>query len=214
LIREPGRIGVTALPTQNQTVEEILASIRAAITDDESRRTGISRIVAPPPAIRPVVARVNGLLGNASDADIEDDVAGANDEPDAQEVIDMAIEKAIDGVKAELGGAPPASDNQRRPAAEPGDRAAAGPRPAASRPSDTGGIPPRQSRPLLSSRSGAAVSASFGDLSRTMAQSTRALDEVVEDMLRPMLKAWLDNNLPAVVERLVREEIERVSRGR
>jgi len=33
-------------------------------------------------------------------------------------------------------------------------------------------------------------------------------------MLRPMLKGWLDDNLPAMVERLVRAEIERVSRGR
>jgi cell pole-organizing protein PopZ len=33
-------------------------------------------------------------------------------------------------------------------------------------------------------------------------------------MLRPMLKVWLDDNLPGLVERLVRAEIERVSRGR
>ena len=37
---------------------------------------------------------------------------------------------------------------------------------------------------------------------------------IVQDMLRPMLKSWLDENLPVVVERLVRAEIERVSRGR
>jgi hypothetical protein len=33
-------------------------------------------------------------------------------------------------------------------------------------------------------------------------------------MLRPMLKSWLDDNLPGLVERLVRTEIERVARGR
>jgi cell pole-organizing protein PopZ len=32
-------------------------------------------------------------------------------------------------------------------------------------------------------------------------------------MLRPMLKEWLDDHLPDVVERLVRAEIERVARG-
>jgi cell pole-organizing protein PopZ len=37
---------------------------------------------------------------------------------------------------------------------------------------------------------------------------------VVSELLRPMLKAWLDENLPEMVERLVRAEIERVSRGR
>jgi cell pole-organizing protein PopZ len=40
------------------------------------------------------------------------------------------------------------------------------------------------------------------------------LDQAVNDLLRPMLKTWLDENLPSLVERLVREEIERVSRGR
>ena len=33
------------------------------------------------------------------------------------------------------------------------------------------------------------------------------------EMLRPMLKHWIDDNLPGLVERLVRAEIERVSRG-
>jgi cell pole-organizing protein PopZ len=37
---------------------------------------------------------------------------------------------------------------------------------------------------------------------------------MVSDMLRPMVKTWLDDNLPAMVERLVREEIQRVARGR
>jgi cell pole-organizing protein PopZ len=32
-------------------------------------------------------------------------------------------------------------------------------------------------------------------------------------MLRPMLKDWLDENLPALVERMVEKEISRISRG-
>ncbi|WP_425420037.1 DUF2497 domain-containing protein [Oricola indica] len=39
------------------------------------------------------------------------------------------------------------------------------------------------------------------------------LDAMAEDMLRPMLQEWLDNNLPSLVERLVRAEIERIARG-
>ena len=42
----------------------------------------------------------------------------------------------------------------------------------------------------------------------------RTLDDLVKEMLRPMLKSWLDDNLPSIVERIVRAEIERVSRGR
>jgi cell pole-organizing protein PopZ len=38
--------------------------------------------------------------------------------------------------------------------------------------------------------------------------------DLVKEMLRPMLKGWLDDNLPSMVERIVRAEIERVSRGR
>ncbi|MEM9105462.1 MAG: DUF2497 domain-containing protein, partial [Pseudomonadota bacterium] len=41
----------------------------------------------------------------------------------------------------------------------------------------------------------------------------RSFEQMAEDMLRPMLQQWLDDNLPTLVERLVREEIERVARG-
>ena len=40
----------------------------------------------------------------------------------------------------------------------------------------------------------------------------RSIDDLVTDALRPMLKEWLDESLPALVERLVRAEIERVAR--
>ncbi len=69
--------------------------------------------------------------------------------------------------------------------------------------------------PLLSPSSDEAVQASFSQLAGSMpVQDPRTLEDVVTDMLRPMLKAWLDDNLPALVERLVREEIERVARSR
>ncbi|XBY46276.1 DUF2497 domain-containing protein [Methyloraptor flagellatus] len=47
-----------------------------------------------------------------------------------------------------------------------------------------------------------------------LSSNARTLEDLVQDMLRPMLKGWLDQNLPTMVERLVRAEIERVSRGR
>jgi cell pole-organizing protein PopZ len=47
-----------------------------------------------------------------------------------------------------------------------------------------------------------------------MAQNSRTFEDLVAEMMRPMLKAWLDDNLPGLVERVVRAEIERVSRGR
>jgi cell pole-organizing protein PopZ len=47
----------------------------------------------------------------------------------------------------------------------------------------------------------------------TMAGSGVTLEGLMRDMLRPMLKQWLDENLPAVVERMVEKEIARISRG-
>jgi cell pole-organizing protein PopZ len=38
----------------------------------------------------------------------------------------------------------------------------------------------------------------------------RTLEEIVREMLRPLLQAWLDTHLPGIVEQLVREEIARV----
>jgi cell pole-organizing protein PopZ len=74
---------------------------------------------------------------------------------------------------------------------------------------------PAENRSLLSPESGTAVSGAFSALAHTiMAQNARTLEGLVADMVRPMLKEWLDENLPSIVERLVREEIERVSRGR
>lgn len=58
------------------------------------------------------------------------------------------------------------------------------------------------------------VAAAFEDLNQAMAaESRRSFDEIAEDILRPMLQEWLDDNLPTLVERLVREEIQRVVRG-
>ncbi|WP_432643861.1 PopZ family protein [Pannonibacter phragmitetus] len=62
---------------------------------------------------------------------------------------------------------------------------------------------------------GAAVSAAFENLSSTiLSANARTLEDLVKEMLRPMLKSWLDQNLPVMVERLVRQEIERVVRKR
>jgi uncharacterized protein len=68
---------------------------------------------------------------------------------------------------------------------------------------------------LLSPRTTAAVDLAFNTLAQTvLVQNSRTLEDLVREMLKPMLRAWLDDNLPGLVERLVRAEIERVSRGR
>ena len=79
---------------------------------------------------------------------------------------------------------------------------------------------PSRSRPLPSVRCSlqrrrAAVDSAFNTLAQTvLVHNARTLEDLVKEMLRPMLKSWLDDNLPGLVERIVRAEIERVSRGR
>ena len=68
---------------------------------------------------------------------------------------------------------------------------------------------------LISAATTAAVDSAFNTLAQTvLVQNGRTLEDLVRELLRPMLKTWLDDNLPNLVERLVRAEIERVSRGR
>jgi cell pole-organizing protein PopZ len=83
--------------------------------------------------------------------------------------------------------------------------------PADLRPQDNAG---QSLNALVSAATVEQVSRSFGELAAAIdGQQRRSLDEMAEDMLRPMLRDWLDDNLPTLVERLVREEIERVARG-
>ncbi len=75
--------------------------------------------------------------------------------------------------------------------------------------------PPAFERSIISANTSAAVDSAFNSLAQTvLVQNARTLEDLVREMLRPMLKSWLDDNLPSMVERIVRAEIERVSRGR
>jgi cell pole-organizing protein PopZ len=72
--------------------------------------------------------------------------------------------------------------------------------------------PPQQ---ILSRSTVSAVESAFNSLANTvLSNNARTLEDLVREMLRPMLKSWLDDNLPGLVERIVKAEIERVSRGR
>jgi uncharacterized protein len=78
---------------------------------------------------------------------------------------------------------------------------------------DSPAAPP--TRQILSHSTVAAVESAFNSLANTvLSNNARTLEDLVKEMLRPMLKSWLDDNLPGLVERIVKAEIERVSRGR
>lgn len=70
---------------------------------------------------------------------------------------------------------------------------------------------------ILSNQASSAVTNAFGMLSRerdvSVGGSGASLEEMVQQMLKPMLAAWLEQNLPEIVERVVQEEVERASRS-
>jgi uncharacterized protein len=194
-------------------MEEILASIRRIIADDEpasetteSRQDNVatareSAAQAPP---RPSAAPSHAAPSHGAPMSPPPRIAPAG----AAASTPPMTEKEIDSMLAHLRGTPP-----RQPSAGSARSEAA----AASEPAPTLDAPRAtvEERGLLSATTTAAVDAAFDTLARTaQARNGRTLEEVVSELLRPMLKTWLDENLPGMVERLVRAEIERVSRGR
>ncbi len=76
--------------------------------------------------------------------------------------------------------------------------------------------PVGRDEPLVGAPAASSAASSFGALERSilMPAAGRTLEDVVREMLRPMLKAWLDEHLPAIVEAQVSAEVERIARQR
>ena len=74
---------------------------------------------------------------------------------------------------------------------------------------------PQTGAGLVGDPAAAAAAAHFGALSSSilMPKDGRTLEDVVRELLRPLLKQWLDTNLPSIVETQVKAEVERISRG-
>jgi cell pole-organizing protein PopZ len=109
-------------------------------------------------------------------------------------------------------------DDRAAPARQPASLARQSPSPRPDRATHAFPPPPVgvQSPDLLSTEAASAAHSAFSRLSEAVGSRTAggesSLDQLTRDCLRPLLKDWLDRNLPGVVERLVREEIERVAR--
>ena len=167
------------------SMEEILASIRRIIADDQAVKPAEAAPAAPPP---PEPEDVLDLADFA-------EPAAEKPAPLDLDAIDFGIEETdFDAIAVE-----PEPEPEPEPAPLPPPRRAPEPGPEA----------------LTSAATDASVGSAFNMLAHTvLSRNARTLDDLVAEMLRPMLKAWLDDNLPVMVERLVRAEIERVSRGR
>jgi uncharacterized protein len=198
---------------QEPSMEEILASIRRIIADDDSSKTA----KPPPKAAEPAPAK-------AAPPPAPPAASAAAAEPSNQDDIDAMLAD-LDEAPAPPAPAPPEEvlELTEAMAAPPPHE----PAQASFRRIDPDQdvvfddpAPPPPPRPahidtgLLSNAASAAVHSAFGTLAHSvLVQNTRTLEDLVQEMLRPMLKSWLDDNLPVMVERLVRAEIERVSRG-
>jgi cell pole-organizing protein PopZ len=202
---------------QEPSMEEILASIRKIISDDDAKPVAASRAAAAEPE-QPAEAGEPAPQGQDDIDALLADFDAANDQESVLELTEEMVAADESRVEADLDfvDALPAAEVEPEPEAAfvPEPMAAERAEPRFVPPSPPQSEAPRFEERLLSSATDSAISSAFGSLTHTiLSHNARTLDDLVQDMLRPMLKAWLDDNLPSLVERLVRAEIERVSRG-
>jgi cell pole-organizing protein PopZ len=239
---------------QEPSMEEILASIRRIIADDEAKPAEKAASPAPPASsgAAPPVAKPAAMTDVPSSAIAAAKAAPAkapapNPAPAAsnsQDDIDAML-AGLDAATSEAEVRPPLPDGDvfeltdemalpdPQPApfrtVEPEDDlefseavAASAPRRASRQPAfeppplyERPAAPPQPPQQMLSRSTVSAVESAFNTLANTvLTNNARTLEDLVKEMLRPMLKSWLDDNLPGLVERIVKAEIERVSRGR
>jgi uncharacterized protein len=221
---------------QEPSMEEILASIRRIIADDEAKPPVDAAKPASPGVAAP--ARLSPSNDIASNAHPMKKVsapasAGANS-PNKDNVSAALVEPATrppmpDGDVLELtddmalptdsfNKIDPEDDleiNEGASAAQRRESAAAKARDPAVAAAFSDAPMPSSTQQMLSRSTVSAVESAFNTLANTvLSNNARTLEDLVKEMLRPMLKTWLDDNLPGVVERIVKAEIERVSRGR
>jgi len=226
-------------------MEEILASIRRIIADDEAKPAGDKAPAAAAPPPKPVMKDIppSAIAAKApapaKPAPPPPPAPAASDSPNSQDDIDAmlaSLDEATpatdvrppqpDGEVFELTDEMALPDSPPAPAAaafrkvDPQDdieftEAARTPPPARPAAYEPPPIETAAAPPILSRTTVNAVESAFNTLANTvLSNNARTLEDLVKEMLRPMLKSWLDDNLPGLVERIVKAEIERVSRGR
>lgn len=252
---------------QEPSMEEILASIRRIIADDEAKPANAAKPVAavapkpeppkpapppskpaamtPPPPAPPQAAApkpaapkpapapppaaesnsqddIDALLAGLDAATPEEEVRPPQPDGDVLELTDEMALPEPEPVPAptplpHAAFQKPIPDDVEFAEAAPKPRA---PEPRAPEPAYQPASPPaswseQPQAPIMSTATMSAVESAFNSLANTvLSNNARTLEDLVKEMLRPMLKSWLDDNLPTLVERIVRQEIERVSRGR
>ena len=230
---EPVPLRTSVGPKQGPVSKEELLKARAALeTATPHKPTSPRAPVTPPRAPTRPVAPSLSASQNAQSPALEPrmPVAAAAPPRPSASIAPFPVEAQFPFFKAaavprEIAPSPAAAERleQSKPRSDSGDGAANVLRPSPEQviaPQPVQAPPPSQVErvveelPLVSPATDASVSSSFNALiASQFLQSGEVVNDMVREMLRPMLKAWLDDNLPVLVERLVRAEIERVARG-
>src|SRR5215213_943294 len=203
---------------QEPSMEEILASIRRIIADDEAKPAAAEKPASPPAAAKSAVMKdipPSAIAPAPKPAAAAPKPAPPAPPPPPPPAPEPAVSNNQDDIDAMAlpDPAPPAATFNK---VEPQDdleftEAKASRRQPAYEPPPESVAP---ARPILSHSTVSAVESAFHSLANTvLSNNARTLEDLVKEMLRPMLKSWLDDNLPGLVERIVKAEIERVSRG-
>jgi uncharacterized protein len=224
--------------SQEPSMEEILASIRRIIADDDATRPAPAAAEAAKAAARPAAAPPRSPLPGppaprpeANIPDIHDEASAFDPAAAGDAILDDQASDILDLTESMATPMPRQPSPAPSPMPDPApqfrkiegysdvsfDEAEQRP-PAPLAAEEARAHIARQANDvsqLLSNATSAAVDSAFNALAQTvLVQNARTLEDLVREMLRPMLKTWLDDNLPGMVERLVRAEIERVARGR
>jgi cell pole-organizing protein PopZ len=197
---------------QEPTMEEILASIRRIISEDDAPAEAPAA-AAPAPQPEPVKepAPVIHAVPSAPEPHEDDEEVLELNEPaphvepkETHGDLDVFSPPSPEPAPA----APPPAPVIQSPRVD-------APKPAAA-PSPVFAAYPEEDDSLVSSHAASAAASHFGALSQSigMPHSDQTLDGVVRELLKPLLKEWLDAHLTAIVEQTVQAEVERISRRR
>lgn len=179
-------------------MEEILASIRKIISEDGENGTQTQ-------AAQGIAAAVQGDSMAEDELELIDEVPPSDE--DELEIEFMDDDDDDGDLELELA---PRPQPQARP--EP----AFAPAPPAAQPVDFPAIAATAAtEDVVSNLTASMGTASFAALERSirMGQAGETLEDVIKNLLKPMLRNWLDQNLPSMVERLVQFEIQKMSSG-
>jgi uncharacterized protein len=205
-------------------MEEILSSIRRIIADEESEEgsSDDDDLGAAEAQADALNEDADALARAAEDEDPEDVLELTRVVRDSGEVVDLKAEGAGDAPDDES----PVDDEVELTALD--ETADAEPAATPSEPfkqEDTRVVETKSATigpELVSSTAATGASGAFAKLNQAFQRtpdeesiadgSGRTVEQFVEDMVRPLLKEWLDENLTPIVERLVQKEIQKIAR--